>query len=117
MGWGSSPSQAVCAPHFINVLFLLSPSMCCAGCSGVTRHARTHTKPLRGTAGMMLVPFPNRDQRKHGLGSREDSAFVLHLLIYCDTVMKPWKKQILREQTHLQPLYPSCLQLTTASGF
>lgn len=43
--------------------------------------------------------------------SREDSAFILHLLIYCSTVIKPRKKEIFREKIQLQPLSPFCLQL------
>lgn len=69
------------------------------------------TKSLCSTAGMKLFPFPNRDQRKHGLRlERGLSAFILHLLIYCSTTIKPRKEEIFREKIQLQPLPPFCLQ-------
>lgn len=43
--------------------------------------------------------------------SREDSAVILHLFIYCHTDMKPRKQQILGEKIQLRRLSSFSLQL------
>lgn len=67
-----------------------------------------HTNPaLRGSSSSLSH---TEIEGSMDFDSRGDSAFMLHLLIYCDTATQARKKLRFREKIQLQPLFPFHLQ-------